>query len=64
MDRDLDQLKAWIIRKRLQGWSVTEICNSAKISRDMFYRWWNRYQAEGKDGLKEKMRGSTKRLGC
>ncbi len=62
MDRDLDQLKAWIIRKRLQGCSVTEICNSAKISRDMFYRWWNRYQAEGKDGLKEKMRGRPKGL--
>ena len=57
MDRDLDQLKAWIIKKRLQGWSVTKICSSAGISRDMFYRWWNRYQAEGKDGLKEKARG-------
>ena len=28
----------------------------------MFYRWWNRYQAEGKDGLKEKMRGRPKGL--
>ncbi len=60
MDRDLDQLKVWIIRKRLQGWSVTDICTSAKISRDMFYRWWNRYQAEGKVGLKEKLRGRPK----
>ena len=60
MDRDLDQLKTWIIRKRLQGWSVTEICSSAKISRDMFYRWWNRYQAEGKDGPKEKAKGRPK----
>jgi len=60
LDRDLDQLKTWIIRKRLQGWSVTEICSSAKISRDMFYRWWNRYQAEGKDGPKEKAKGRPK----
>jgi len=51
---DLDQLKAWIIRKKLQGWSVTEICISAKISRDMFYRWWNRYQAEGKEASKKR----------
>ena len=62
MDRDLDQLKEWIIRKRLQGWSVTDICTSSKISRDMFYRWWNRYQTEGKDGLKEKLRGRPKGL--
>jgi len=62
LDRDLDQLKAWIIRKKLQGWSVTEICTSAKISRDMFYRWWNRYQVEGNDGLKEKMKGRPKGL--
>jgi putative transposase len=60
MDRDSDKLKAWIIRKRLQGCSVTEICASAKISRDMFYRWWNRYQAEGKIGFAEKRRGRPK----
>ena len=62
MDRDLEQLKAWIIKKRLQGWSVTEICTSAQISRDMFYRWWNRYQTEGENGLKEKNRGRPKGL--
>jgi len=28
----------------------------------MFYRWWNRYQAEGKEGLKEKTRGRPKGL--
>jgi len=26
----------------------------------MFYRWWNRYQAEGKSGLKEKQKGRPK----
>ena len=58
--RDLSQLKEWIVRRRLQGCSVTEICASAQISRDMFYRWWNCYQAEGKDGLREKTRGRPK----
>jgi transposase InsO family protein len=57
LDRDLDKLKAWIIKKRLQGWSVTEICASVRISRDMYYRWWNRYLEEGQNGLKEKARG-------
>jgi len=60
LDRDSDQLKAWIIKKKLQGWSVTKICASTRISRDMFYRWWNRYQAEGNNGLKEKTRGRPK----
>jgi transposase InsO family protein len=29
----------------------------------MFYRWWNRYQAEGNNGLKEKTRGRPKSFG-
>ena len=62
MDRDLDQLKVWMIKKRLQGWSVTDICASTRISRDLFYRWWNRYQAEGEAGLKEKIKGRPKGL--
>jgi len=63
MERDLDRLKKWIVRKRVQGCSVTEICTSAQISRDMFYRWWNRYQTEGKSGLREKPKGRPKSLG-
>jgi hypothetical protein len=35
MEGDLDRLKKWIVRKRVQGCSVTEICTSAQISRDM-----------------------------
>jgi transposase InsO family protein len=62
LNTDSDQLKAWIIKKRLQGWSVTKICASTRISRDMFYRWWNRYEAEGNNGLKEKARGRPKCL--
>ena len=54
LDRDIDQLKTWIIQKKLKGWSVTDICISAKINHDMFYRWWNRYLAEGKEASKKK----------
>jgi putative transposase len=36
---------------------VTAICAQAKISRKVFYFWWNRYQAEGWNGLQEKQRG-------
>jgi transposase InsO family protein len=57
MERDWDRLKIWIVRKKLQGCLVTEICNSARISRDMFYRWWSRYQAEGWKGLEERPKG-------
>lgn len=60
MERDWNRLKRWIIRKRLQGWSVTKICAWAQISRDMFYRWWNRYQAEGWSGLEGRHRGRLK----
>jgi len=60
MERDRSRLKEWIVRKRLQGCSVTEICISAQISRDMFYHWWNRYQTEGKSGLEERLRGRPK----
>ena len=37
--------------------AVTDICTSVKISRDMFYRWWNRYQTLGWSGLTEKPKG-------
>ena len=60
MERDWENLKKWLVKKRLQGCSVTEICSSAQISRDMFYRWWNRYQKEGWGGLEERQRGRPK----
>jgi putative transposase len=63
VERDVDRLKAWIVRKRLRGCSVPEICTSAQISRDMFYRWWNRYREEGEEGLKGKARGRPKSSG-
>ncbi len=57
MDRDIERLKRWIIRKKLEEQPVTAICAEAQISRKMFYYWWNRYQAEGYKGLEEKQRG-------
>ena len=57
MDRDWDRLRSWIVRKRLEGKSVAEICVQAQISRKVFYYWWKRYQAEGWKGLEEKQRG-------
>jgi hypothetical protein len=57
LDRDWGKLRIWIIKKRLQGKPVMDICSKAQIDRKMFYRWWNRYQALGWSGLQEKPRG-------
>jgi transposase-like protein len=54
LDGDWEKLKVWMAKKRLDGIAVTDICVQARVDRTTFYRWWNRYQAEGKDGLKEK----------
>jgi len=58
LEQDLDKLKRWIIRKKLEGTlPVSSICIQAKISRKMFYYWWSRYQTFGWEGLKEKPKG-------
>ena len=57
LERDSDKLRRWIIKERLEGQPITAICVQARISRKMFYYWWNRYQAEGLKGLQEKPRG-------
>jgi transposase len=57
MERDWEKLGKWIIRRRLDGMSVSSICAQAKISRKVFYFWWNRYKAKGWSGLQEKPRG-------
>ena len=57
MDRDWEKLRKWIIKKKLEGKSVTDICSEAQIDRKMFYRWWNRYQTQGWNGLLEKAKG-------
>ena len=57
MDRDWEKLRKWIIKRKLEGRSVTDICSEAQIDRKMFYRWWNRYQTQGWKGLEEKPKG-------
>jgi transposase len=57
LERDWEKLRKWIIKKKPKGRSVTGICSEAQIDRKMFYRWWNRYQAEGYKGLEEKPKG-------
>jgi transposase InsO family protein len=57
LDRDIEKLKRWIIRKKLEGHPVKNICIQAKISRKMFYYWWSRYQTQGWKGLQEKPKG-------
>jgi transposase InsO family protein len=57
LDRDWGKLRRWIIKKKLEGRSVTAICSEAQIDRKMFYRWWNRYQTQGWKSLEEKARG-------
>jgi transposase len=63
MDRDWEKLRKWIIRKKLEGRAVTEICSEAQIDRKIFYRWWNRYQTQGWKGLEEKPKGRPTGLG-
>ena len=62
MDRDQRRLKEWIVGKRLQGCSISDICAQARIGRDMFYRWWNRYRTEGKLCLEEKPKGRPRSI--
>ncbi|MFQ5887886.1 MAG: helix-turn-helix domain-containing protein [Candidatus Hydrothermarchaeales archaeon] len=54
MKRNKEKLKRWMIRRKLEGWSVRKICGHAGVSRDMFYRWWRRYHESGWEGLKER----------
>lgn len=44
------------IRLRLAGRSVTFICEQVARSRRWFYYWWQRYQDQGADGLRERSR--------
>ena len=54
--RDLEKIRRWCIRRRIDGWKVTEICKHVHISRMSFYRYWKRYKEQGFDGLKDHSR--------
>lgn len=45
-------LRQRAVRQRLAGKPVTFICRQLERSRDWFYTWWQRYQAEGANGLR------------
>ncbi len=56
MERDWGKLKLWMIRRRLEGRRVDDICSHARVPRRTFYDWWGRYKREGFDGLELKSR--------
>jgi len=53
MSRELS-LRQQAIRLKYAGWSVSRICAYIERSRDWFYKWWNRYLAEGSGGLRDR----------
>jgi len=44
------------IRLRNAGWAVNLICQRLERSREWFYKWWDRYLAEGSAGLRDRSR--------
>ena len=44
-------LRQKAIRWKQSGRAVSWICERLERSREWFYKWWNRYQAEGANGL-------------
>ena len=56
MKRDINRLRRWCIRKRESGWTVREICKHARIHRQTFYLWWNKYQDGGINSLEPRSR--------
>ncbi len=48
-------LRQRAVRQRLAGKSVTFICRQLERSRDWFYKWWQRYQDQGVDGLRDRL---------
>jgi transposase-like protein len=47
-------LRQRAMRLKLAGWAVTLICQTLGRGRDWFYKWWERYQAEGASGLRDR----------
>jgi len=54
-------LRQRAMRLKLSGWTVTQICASLQRGRDWFYKWWDRYVAEGASGLRERSHASRHR---
>ena len=47
-------LRQKAIRWKQAGRCVSWICQQLEHSREWFYKWWNRYQAEGASGLRDR----------
>ena len=47
-------LRQKAIRWKQAGRTVSWICQRLEHSREWFYKWWNRYQAEGASGLRNR----------
>jgi len=60
LERNINKLRRWCIRRKLDGWNVTTICRHAKIRRSTFYFWWNKYQEGGLENLQPKSRRPKK----
>ena len=45
-----------VYQTKLDGWKITDIHKTINICRTSFYRYWNRYQKDGFDGLNEMSR--------
>lgn len=56
MERNIQRLKRWCIRKKEKGWKVSDICAHARIPRRTFYNWWIAYQDHGLGGLEPRSR--------
>ena len=50
------QRRRWIVRRRLEDWTVPRIAEALKISEKTVDRWWGFYRKEGWEGLCVKSR--------
>jgi transposase-like protein len=58
-----------VLRQKAMRWKqagrcVSWICQRLEHSREWFYKWWNRYQAEGASGLRDRSHASRTNPGC
>lgn len=52
----VEQRLKFVLRVREEGWSIARACREANISRPTGYKWLNRYDDEGLDGLDDRSR--------
>ncbi|MGQ0601134.1 MAG: helix-turn-helix domain-containing protein [Anaerolineales bacterium] len=52
-------LRQKAIRLKEAGWAVSWICQRLERSREWFYKWWDRYLAEGAAGRRDRSHAPT-----